>query len=53
MNMDGRQAARKTEPAQKMEQDDRITTAGEPDTKVVTRGQAGSEEIADPARQVS
>ena len=53
MHMDGGQAASETKPTQEVEQDNRIATTGKPDTEPVIRCQAGSEKIADPARQIS
>jgi len=50
MNMDGGQTTSETKLTYKVEQDNRIATAGKPDAESLVRRQAGSEKIADPTR---
>jgi hypothetical protein len=53
MDMHGREAAGKAEPAQEMQQDNRIAASREADTEAFGWRQAGGEKSADPRRQIS
>jgi len=53
MNMHGTGTIAKTERAQRMEQNNRVTSARQANPKALAGKQTGSEKIADPIRQIS